>query len=144
MVNFPIARAQIGIPAVLSQLVLRYGNHLTDMLAINGNYFDGTRAALFDLGRTGTDPPYAIAAGDGDASEFERIRSGDYQLASVAEPLYLQGWQLIDELNRALAHQPPSGYLAPPRLIIRSNVPAGPVFDPRAPYRADYRRIWGR
>lgn len=40
---------------------------------------------------------------DGDASEFERIRSGDYQRASIAEPLYLQGWQLIDELNRARA-----------------------------------------
>jgi ribose transport system substrate-binding protein len=142
-VDSPIADALVRIPSVLAKLLQRFGARLDYMLAINGNYFAGTRAALFDLGRSGTGPPYGIAAGDGDASEFARIRDGDYQLASVAEPLYLQGWQLIDELNRALARQPPSGYQAPPRLITRSNVPAGPVFDPTAPYRARYRRIWG-
>lgn len=143
MVDSPIATAEVRIPAQVSDLLQRYGARLDYLLAINGSYFAGTRAALFDLGRSGTDPPYAVAAGDGDASEFERIRSGNYQLASVAEPLYLQGWQLIDELNRALAGQAPSGYLPPPRLITRSNVPAGPVFDPKAPYRADYLRVWG-
>lgn len=142
-VDSPIAEAQVRIPAIVSQLMLRYGKRLTYLLAINGNYFDGTRAALFEFGRTGSQPPFAIAAGDGDAIEFERIRSADYQVASVAEPLYLQGWQVIDELNRALADQPPSGYLAPPRLVTRTNVPAGPIFDPRTAYRADYRRIWG-
>lgn len=80
---------------------------------------------------------------DGDASEFERIRSGDYQRASIAEPLYLQGWQLIDELNRARAGEPMSGYIAPPRLITRDHVPDGGVFDPRRDYRANYSRIWG-
>jgi ribose transport system substrate-binding protein len=142
-VNSPIADAQVRVPALLSQLIQRYGRRLGYLLAINGNYFVGTRAALFDLGLSGTQPPYAIAAGDGDASEFARIRDGDYQLASVAEPLYLQGWELIDELNRALAGRPPSGYAPPPKLITRADVPAGPVFDPAAPYRADYRRIWG-
>jgi ribose transport system substrate-binding protein len=142
-IDSPIATAQVKIPALIVDLVQRYGSRLDYMLAINGNYFAGTRAALFDLGRTGTGPPYAIAAGDGDASEFARIRDGDYQLASVAEPLYLQGWQLIDELNRALAGRPPSGYAAPPHLITAADVPAGPVFDPAAPYRADYLKIWG-
>ncbi|MBV8219201.1 MAG: hypothetical protein JO325_12115 [Solirubrobacterales bacterium] len=49
----------------------------------------------------------------------------------------------MDELNRAFSGRPPSGYVPPPRLIVRSDVPAGPVFDPAAPYRADYKRIWG-
>jgi ribose transport system substrate-binding protein len=143
VVNTPIAQAQERMPSLVSSLLQKYGSRLTYMLAVNGNYYAGSRAALLDLGRKGTDPPFAVAAGDGDASEFERIRSGDYQTASVAEPLYLQGWQLVDELNRASAHEPPSGYLAPPRLITASNVPSGPVFDPRTPYRANYRRIWG-
>jgi ribose transport system substrate-binding protein len=97
-----------------------------------------------NAGRRGDDPPFAIGAGDGDASDFERIRASDHQTASVAEPLYMQGWQLVDELNRARAGQPPSGYVAPPRLITRADVPDGPVFDPPSGYRANYLRIWGR
>jgi ribose transport system substrate-binding protein len=56
----------------------------------------------------------------------------------------MQGWQIIDELNRARAGQPPSGYIAPPRLITRADVPDGVVFDPPSGYRANYERIWGR
>ncbi len=44
-----------------------------------------------------------MAAGDGDAAEMQRIRSDNYQAATVAEPIDLQGWQLVDEVNRALA-----------------------------------------
>jgi hypothetical protein len=61
-----------------------------------------------------------------------------YQKASIAEPLYLQGWQLIDELNRASAGQPPSGYVAPPRLITKADVRNGGVFDPPSGYREQY------
>ena len=61
---------------------------------------------------------------------------------SLAEPLYLQGWQLIDELNRARAREPASGYIAPPRLITKDHVPNGGVFDPARDYRANYSRIW--
>ena len=71
------------------------------LLAINGAYIAGARTGLVGAGRRPDDPPFGVAAGDGDASEFERIRAGDYQKASIAEPLYLQGWQLVDELNRA-------------------------------------------
>lgn len=143
MENVPIRDAQNKMPALVTALVRKYGNELTYMLGINGNYFAGSGAALFDLGIPGDAPPFAVAAGDGDASEFARIRSGDYQAASVAEPLYLQGWQLVDELNRAFTHVPPSHYVAPPRLITKADVPAGGVFDPSTPYRADYRRLWG-
>jgi ribose transport system substrate-binding protein len=143
MDDVPISRAQALMPAVVVKLVRRYGRRLTDLLAINGNYFTGSAAGLYSLGIGGNAAPYAVAAGDGDASEFARIRSRDYQAASVAEPLYLQGWQLIDELNRALSHRPPSGYVPPPRLVTRDNVPAGGVFDPPTGYRQRYMRIWG-
>jgi ribose transport system substrate-binding protein len=143
-VDTPIASAQERVPDLVSSLLQRYGKRLRYLLAINGAYVAGARAALLDAGRRGSDPPYGVAAGDGDAAEFERIRGADYQKASVAEPLYLQGWQLVDELNRALAHAPASGYVAPPRLITAADVPAGAVFDPPSGYRARYRRIWGR
>jgi ribose transport system substrate-binding protein len=144
IVNSPIDLAQQQMPAVVSSLLHRFGTRFRYMLAINGIYLGGALAAFANAGTRGSDPPFAIGAGDGDASDFERIRAGDHQTASIAEPLYLQGWQIVDELNRARAGQPPSGYTAPPRLITRADVPGGVVFDPATGYRANYRRIWGR
>ena len=142
VIDSPIADAQQRMPAVMSGLIQRFPERFRYLLAINGAYVAGARAALLDAGRRGDDAPFAIAAGDGDASEFQRIRASDYQKATVAEPLYLQGWQLIDELNRARAQQPASGYSASPRLITRANVPSGEVFDPPSGYRRAYRKIW--
>jgi ribose transport system substrate-binding protein len=144
IVNSPIDLAQQQMPAIVSSLLHRFGARFRYMLAINGIYIGGSRAALVNAGRRGNDPPFAIGAGDGDASDFERVRASDHQTASVAEPLYMQGWQVVDELNRARAGQPPSGYVTPPRLITRADVPDGPVFDPPSGYRANYLRIWGR
>jgi hypothetical protein len=50
--------------------------------------------------------------------EISRISSGmSQQVASVAEPTGLQGWQLADELNRACAGQMPSGYVSQAILV---------------------------
>jgi ribose transport system substrate-binding protein len=143
-VNSPIDLAQQRMPAVVSSLLQRFGSRFRYMLTINGIYIGGALAAFANAGRRGGDPPFAIGAGDGDASDFGRIRAGEHQTASIAEPLYLQGWQIVDELNRARAGQLPSGYVAPPQLITRADVPDGVVFDPPSGYRVNYRRIWGR
>jgi ribose transport system substrate-binding protein len=140
----PIAEAQSRMPSLVASELQKYGDKFTYMLAINGNYFSGSRAALVDAGIAGDAAPYAVAAGDGDAAEFQRIRNKDYQRASVAEPVYLQGWQLVDELNRAIAGEADSGYVAPPSLIDVTNVPAGDVFDPATKYRDNYKAIWGK
>ena len=141
--NSPIAEADSKMPPLVASLLQKYGDKLTYMLAINGNYYGGSRQALKDAGKPAAGPPKQIAAGDGDAAEFKRIREGDYQTATVAEPLYLQGWQLVDELNRALVGEPASGYLAPPGLVVKANVGDGDVFDPAAPYRDNFKKIWG-
>ncbi len=138
----PIAEADSRMPALIASLLQKYGDKLTYLLAINGNYFGGSRSALKDAGKPAAGPPKAIAAGDGDAAEFQRIRDVDYQTATVAEPLYLQGWQLVDELNRALAGQPASGFVAKPGLVTKQNVPSGDVFDPASGYRDIYAKIW--
>ena len=141
--NSPIAEADAKMPPLVASLLQKYGSKLTYMLAINGNYYGGARQALKDAGKNSAGPPKQIAAGDGDAAEFKRIREGDYQTATVAEPLYLQGWQLVDELNRAISGQPASGYLAPPGLVVKANVGTGDVFDPAEKYRDNYKKIWG-
>lgn len=144
VIDTPIASAEQRMPPLVTSLVQRFGGRWRYVLGINGAYIAGARAGLVGAGRGAGDPPFGVAAGDGDAAEFARIRAGEYQRASIAEPLYLQGWQLIDEINRARAGEPASGYLAPPRLITRADVPNGDVFDPPGGYRAQYSRIWGR
>ncbi len=141
---FPIATASTGVEAAIEFLLQRFGKRWSYLLAVNGAYIDGASVALTGAGLSGDQAPFSVAAGEGDESEFARIRENDYQAAAVAEPLNLQGWQLIDELNRARARQPPSGYVAPPRLITQSDVPSGAVFDPLSGYRQNYLRIWRR
>ncbi len=138
----PIASADSQMPALISSLLQRHGAKLTYLLAINGNYFGGARSALKDAGKPAGGPPKSVAAGDGDAAEFQRIRGMDYQAATVAEPLYLQGWQLVDELNRAIAGKPASSFVAKPGLVTKANVPTGDVFDPASGYRDVYAEIW--
>lgn len=141
--DIPISESMTQMPTAVRNLRNQFKAQLTYLLAINGNYFGGSRSALLQDGVARGDPPYAVAAGDGDQAEFERIRSKQYQLASVAEPLYLQGWQLVDEINRAIAGVGPSDYVPSPGLITAATVPAeGGVWDPDAAYRATYRRIW--
>jgi ribose transport system substrate-binding protein len=142
--NSPIAEADSKMPPLVASLLQKHGDKLTYMLAINGNYYGGSRQALKDAGKDPAGPPKQIAAGDGDAAEFKRIREGDYQTATVAEPLFLQGWQLVDEVNRALNGAPASGYLAPPGLVVKANVGSGDVFDPAAKYRDNFKAIWGK
>jgi ribose transport system substrate-binding protein len=61
-----------------------------------------------------------VSAGDGSSKAINRIRSGlSQQMATVAEPLGVQGWQLADEMNRAFANAKPSGYVSKPILITR-------------------------
>ena len=138
----PIATADQRMPGIVSNLLQQDGDKLGYLLAINGNYFNGAAQALRDAGRSADGPPKSVAAGDGDAAEFQRIRSNDYQAATVAEPITLHGWQLVDEVNRALAKEEPSGFVAAPGLITGDNVPAGDVFDPDSGFRDVYTKIW--
>lgn len=139
----PIADTNTRMPGLISSLLQQDGSKLNWLLSINGNYFGGAQQGLRAAGKAPAGPPYEVAAGDGDAAEFQRIRTQQYQTATVAEPLLLQGWQLIDETNRALAGQQPSTFVASPAIIDKSNVPSGSVFDPTSGYRDAYKKIWG-
>ena len=140
----PIAEADQRMPALISSLLQQHGDKLTYLLAINGNYFGGAQQALRDAGKDPAGPPASVAAGDGDSAEFQRIRNVDYQAATVAEPLLLQGWQLVDEINRSLAGEGPSSFVAMPGLVTKKNVPTSDLFDPQSGYRAVFSKVWGK
>ncbi|HEV8689750.1 MAG TPA: sugar ABC transporter substrate-binding protein, partial [Ideonella sp.] len=64
----------------------------------------------------------------------------------VAEPLNMQGWQIIDELNRLMQGQAVSGFVAPVHLTTTANVATQDgqrqVYDPANGYREAYLKIW--
>ena len=142
-----ISRNAELMPEVTRELLARHGPRWTHALAINDIYFDYAVPELIKGGLP-SDGLSLMSAGDGSAAAFLRIQARTFQTATVAEPLNLHGWQLVDELNRLLARQPVSGYVIPVHLVTSDNVAfdGGPrlQFDPDNGYRDIYRRIWQR
>jgi ribose transport system substrate-binding protein len=146
-VDTPIADTSTRMGPLTTSLLQKYGDSWTHALAINDLYFDFMGPALAAAGVSSADGPKAGSAGDGSEAAFQRIRTGGYQTITVAEPLNLQGWQLVDELNRAIQGQPCSGYVTSPALVTRAGLEAsgdGNSFDPDIPYREAYAAIWGK
>ncbi|MET8750756.1 substrate-binding domain-containing protein, partial [Streptomyces sp. NPDC004667] len=139
--NIPIPDAGSRTPQEVSSLLARFGDRWTDSVAINDLYFSDAAPALRAAGAPGSGPPFNIGAGDGDPSAFQRINSGQFQAATVPEPLSQQGWQIVDEFNRAFAGRPASGYVAPVHIATAANSRGLTSWDP-AGYREAYRRIW--
>lgn len=143
--NSPVSETAQRMPGLIANFLQQYGNKFTYLMGVNGNCFTGAAPALQSAGKPPQGPPKGIAAGNGDAAELQRIRTGQYQTATVAEPLYLQAWQLVDAVNSQLAGQRVADWVADPGLIDATNVPrSGDVFDPDSGYRTVYRAAWGR
>ncbi|WP_443077830.1 substrate-binding domain-containing protein [Streptomyces sp. NBC_01450] len=140
--NIPISDASSRTPREISSLLSRFGSTWTHSVAINDLYFADAAPAFRAAGRKGSGPPFNIGAGDGDPSAFQRINSRHYQAATVPEPLSLQGWQIVDEFNRAFSGRPASGYVAPVHITTADNSHGATAWDPSG-YRDAYRKIWG-
>ena len=140
----PLADTSTRMSQLTTSLLQRFGAKWTTSLAINDLYFDFIGPPLISAGLNPAGPPVNISAGDA----FERIRAGQYQAATVPEPLLLQGWQVIDEMNRGFAGKPASGYVAPVHLVTKQNVDLDggrhDIYDPANGYRAAYAKIWGK
>ncbi len=141
-----LAEASTRMPPLMTSLLKRYGSNLW-VLGINDLYFDYATSSLHsaNIGQGG--PPQFISAGDGSASAYDRIRNGQHQVATIPEPLNQQGWQIVDELNRAFANGQPSRYVMDVHLVTKANigVDGGPqnIFDPGNGYRNQYKQLWG-
>ncbi|WP_025597637.1 substrate-binding domain-containing protein [Burkholderia sp. WSM2230] len=142
-----ISKSAEQMPAVTDELLVQYGKRWSYALAINDIYFDYAAPTLTRAGDRNQGLSM-LSAGDGSAAAFLRIQAGTFQTGTVAEPLNLQGWQLVDELNRLLAHQPVTGYVSPVHLVTAANIRFDGglqgQFDPDNGYRNVYRGIWKR
>lgn len=142
----PLADVSTRIPQLTTTLLQQNGAKWTYSLAINDLYYDFMPPSLAAAGIAGDGDPQNISAGDGSESAYQRIRAKDHQAATVPEPLAMQGWQLVDELNRAFAGEKWSGYVPGVHLVTPDNIAydGGPknVFDPDNGYRDAYKKIW--
>lgn len=147
-VDTPIADTSSRMPTLTTALLQKYGDTWTHSLAINDIYFDFMGPSLASAGIPGDGAPKSVAAGDGSESAYQRIRAGQYQAVTVAEPLNLQGWQLVDELNRAMQGAEWSGYTSPLHVVTQENISFDGgdrnIFDPGNGYREAYAKIWGK
>ncbi|WP_179379382.1 substrate-binding domain-containing protein [Jannaschia marina] len=144
-VDTPIADTSSRMGPLTTSLLQKYGDQWTHALAINDLYFDFMGPALAAAGFSPEDGPQAGSAGDGSEAAFQRIRAEQYQAITVAEPLNLQGWQLVDELNRAIQGEACSGYVTSPALVTTEGLAKlgeSNAFDPDVPYREAYTAIW--
>lgn len=141
--NIPIPDASSRTPREVSSLLSRFQDRWTYSVAINDLYFADAAPAFRAAGRKGSGPPFNIGAGDGDPSAFQRINSEQYQSATVPEPLSQQGWQIVDEFNRAFSGRPASGYVAPVHITTVGNSDGATAWDPSG-YQEAYRKIWGK
>ena len=143
-----LGSATKDMPQVTASLLQKYGKKWTYSLGINDLYFDGMVPALTAAGINPTGQLFNISAGDGSASAYQRVRSNQYQYATIPEPLNLQGWQLTDELNRAFAGEKPTGFTSPVHIVTHENVEfdggKNSLFDPDNGYRDQYKKIWGK
>ncbi len=146
-VDTPIADTSTRMGPLTTSLLQKYGASWTHSLAINDLYFDFMGPSLAAAGLKPEDGPLAGSAGDGSEAAFQRIRTGGYQSITVAEPLNLQGWQLVDELNRAVQGEACSGYVTSPALVTQVGLEKlgdSNAFDPDIPYRDAYAAIWNQ
>jgi len=147
LLDISLSGAPQLMPQTVRALAAKYGVRWTHALAINDIYFDYAVPELVSLGWPG-DRLNMLSAGDGSASALLRILAGSFQTSTVAEPLNLHGWQIVDELNRRFAGQAPSNYVAPVHLVTQANLGADGgsrlMYDPGNGYRSAYSRIWGR
>jgi len=145
--NGPFGEVPQRTPSLTNSLLQKFGKDLGYMLTFNDVYFDFVVPTLKSAGIEPGNPPFLISAGDGSVSAYQRIRDGQFQIATVPEPAYMHGWQLIDELNRAFAGQPPSGYITKVHLVTKDNVDLDGGkdnrYDPQNGYEDQYKKIWG-
>ena len=144
-VNTPASEAAQRQPQLTTSWVQRFGLPFY-ATSVGDNDWD---FAVPVLHSGGVDPSQAKLIGaDGNRSAYDRIRKGDqYQVVTVSEPFELQGWQAIDELNRAFHGEPWSGFVQPPFLVTKDNIHAEGgdrnTFIPSNDYKAHYLKIWG-
>ncbi|WGL61064.1 hypothetical protein QEJ31_05580 [Pigmentibacter sp. JX0631] len=136
VVDMPIANAENLMRTEINKLNAEFKNKWTHSIAINDIYFD------IENPRTDI---ISIAAGDGSLKAIRRIKKGTtQQYASVAEPLYAQGWQIANELYHQFSNQKDTKVILEPILLDHNFLKEiqESQIEPTSVIREKYKRLW--
>lgn len=119
-VNTPAAQIEQNSGQLISSWVTKYGPEPVWILTVGDVFADFLTSPL----RSGGISPskVMIVGADGFPSAYSRIRKDDYQVATCPQPQTELGYQAVDEMNRALANLPASGYAPDVYIVDKSNV----------------------
>lgn len=143
-VNSPLAEITTRTPQLFSNWVAQHGTGWYAMTIYDGYYDFGIPA----LRSGGVGPDEVLLVGsDGTREAYDRIRSGDYQVATVPEPPSLQAYQALDDAVRAAAGLEPANWTQPVFLVTADNIDieggADSSFVPSNDFENRYRQLWG-
>ena len=143
--ELPVSEASTRLQTTLDELVKRFGARWTHVLAVSDIYFDVMERPAVATAIAGNKLK-GISAGDGSTSAYLRLHANGIQIGTIPEPVGMQGWQLVDELNRAFSGVQPSGYTTSVHLVSEQNIAfdggAKNMFDPENDYRNQYKKYW--
>jgi ribose transport system substrate-binding protein len=145
-VSTPVGSANTNMPGLFTSWIQKNPDPFYVYTVSDAGFFDPGVPAL----RTGgveASGRIALIGSDGSPAAYERIKTGQYEIGTIPEPAALQGWQAIDELNRALNGAPASGFVQPLHVITQANVGtdinADGIYEPKVDYRSEYAKVWG-
>lgn len=143
-VNYPIESLAKDTPTLISSWVSRFPKPFY-VVSVGDSVFDYMPAALQAGGVSKSD--VLLVGADGTPPAYQRIRQGNYQIATVPEPADFEGWMAVDELNRAFAHAKPAVFSPPVYLVDKTDINKEGgrknVFNPSNHYAKHYKAIWG-
>ena len=119
-VNTPAAQIEQNAGQLISSWVTKYGSEPIWILTVGDVFADFMVSPLRSGGISAS--KVMIVAADGFPSAYARIRKGDYQVATCPQPQTELGYQAVDEMVRALAKAPASGYAPDVYIVDKSDI----------------------
>lgn len=80
---------------------------------------------------------------DGNIPNIKDIRSGGYEVATMAGPFEWVGWAEIDALNRLFQGQAPVDNVVQSRIVTKDNLPATDTYAGDVAFMPAYLKDWG-
>ncbi len=120
VVNFPAAEASSRMAQLVTSWVSSYGTNFYAMTVGDNDWDFGVPA----LSSGGAPQSVRVIGSDGTAAAYQRIRTGQYQTATVPEPAQEEAYYVIYQMNRALQGLPAATWVPSIYLVTRKNINA--------------------
>ncbi len=143
IIDVPIGELSTRVAPAVSGILARYGDDWW-MTTCCDDYYPYVAASLRAAG-VPTSKVHLVGA-DAPPQNYDMIRKGAYEVASVPEPSTLFGYEAIDAVVRAMAGEPPAKFVQPTYIITKGNADEeggkNNEFVPENNFACHYLNIW--